>query len=229
LDATLDFLLFWVRISYNSCIFLSVVRKLWLLLQRTILIHGFLYGKFPPTFKLGRRGSLAKCMARCSAVIQVPIQHGHTSWAHSVQQSPTISFFISFVKLLTLRPLLAYSASLGWQWRWLWRSRWNGDWQGKPKFSEKTCPSATFNHHKIPHDQTRVWTRAAAVGSRRLTAWAMARPRPTISYREATERSCMCGGDEGAGGFIFLPTAAFPSRLLLAYVNKTTTLVTIEL
>jgi hypothetical protein len=36
----------------------------------------------------------------------------------------------------------------------LWRSRWNVDWQGKLKFSEKTCPSATFVHHKIPHDQT---------------------------------------------------------------------------
>jgi hypothetical protein len=30
-------------------------------------------------------------------------------------------------------------------------SRWNVDWQGKPKFSEKTCPSATFVHHNIPH------------------------------------------------------------------------------
>jgi hypothetical protein len=28
--------------------------------------------------------------------------------------------------------------------------------------SEKTCPSATFVHHKIPHDQTQ----GAAVGSR---------------------------------------------------------------
>jgi hypothetical protein len=27
---------------------------------------------------------------------------------------------------------------------------------GTAKFSEKTCPSATFVHHKIPHDQTRV-------------------------------------------------------------------------
>jgi hypothetical protein len=27
---------------------------------------------------------------------------------------------------------------------------------GKPKFSEKTCPNATFVHHKIPHDRTRV-------------------------------------------------------------------------
>jgi hypothetical protein len=29
---------------------------------------------------------------------------------------------------------------------------------------------------QIPHDQTQAWTRAAAVGSQRLTAWAMARP-----------------------------------------------------
>jgi hypothetical protein len=33
---------------------------------------------------------------------------------------------------------------------------------------EKTCSSATFVDHKIPHDQTRVLTQAAAVGSRRL-------------------------------------------------------------
>jgi hypothetical protein len=65
----------------------------------------------------------------------------------------------------------------------IWRSRWNVDWQGKPKFSlEKTCRSATFVHHKIPHDQTRVWTRAVAVGSRRLTAWAMARPTYIHTY-----------------------------------------------
>jgi hypothetical protein len=33
---------------------------------------------------------------------------------------------------------------------------------------ENLPPSATFVHHKIPHDQIRVRTRAAAVGSRRL-------------------------------------------------------------
>jgi hypothetical protein len=38
---------------------------------------------------------------------------------------------------------------------------------------EKTCLSATFVPHKIPHDQTRVWTRAAAVGSRWLTGAAL--------------------------------------------------------
>jgi hypothetical protein len=29
--------------------------------------------------------------------------------------------------------------------RWLWSNWWNEDWQGKPKYSEKTCPSATFS------------------------------------------------------------------------------------
>jgi hypothetical protein len=50
---------------------------------------------------------------------------------------------------------------------------WSG-WQGKPKYSEKTCPSAalfTTNRHAA-----RTRTRAAAVGSQRLTAWATARP-----------------------------------------------------
>jgi RNA 3'-terminal phosphate cyclase len=27
---------------------------------------------------------------------------------------------------------------------------------GETEVSEKTCPSANFVHHKIPHDQTRV-------------------------------------------------------------------------
>jgi hypothetical protein len=73
------------------------------------------------------------------------------------------------VRLLALWPLLAYCASLGWQWRWLWRSRWNVDWQGKPKFSErKPAPAPILSITKIPHDETRVGTRAAAVGRRRL-------------------------------------------------------------
>jgi hypothetical protein len=28
---------------------------------------------------------------------------------------------------------------------WVWGSRWNENWQGKPKYSEKTCPSATLS------------------------------------------------------------------------------------
>jgi hypothetical protein len=30
------------------------------------------------------------------------------------------------------------------RWGWLWRNCWNEDWQGNPKYSEKSCPSATL-------------------------------------------------------------------------------------
>jgi hypothetical protein len=40
--------------------------------------------------------------------------------------------------------LLSYCAYPGWLWGWI-IIRWNEDWQGKPKYSEKTCPSATFS------------------------------------------------------------------------------------
>jgi hypothetical protein len=47
---------------------------------------------------------------------------------------------------------------------------------GKTEVLGENLPQNLFCPSQIPHDQTRVWTRAAAVGSRRLTAWAMARP-----------------------------------------------------
>jgi hypothetical protein len=31
------------------------------------------------------------------------------------------------------------------RWGWLWSNWWYEDWQGKPKYSEKTCPSATLS------------------------------------------------------------------------------------
>jgi hypothetical protein len=44
-------------------------------------------------------------------------------------------------------------------WGWLWSNWWSERrLQGKPKNSEKTCPSATLSHHKIPHDQVRFRT-----------------------------------------------------------------------
>jgi hypothetical protein len=41
------------------------------------------------------------------------------------------------------RPLLAFCTYPWWLWRW--RILWNEDWQGKPKHSERTCPSATLS------------------------------------------------------------------------------------
>jgi hypothetical protein len=84
-------------------------------------------------------------------------EEGFAYWVHSAR-----------------RPLLAYCTCRGWLW-WWWRIWWNEDWQAKPKYSEKIYPRATLSTTN-PTCQTRDRTRAAAVGSQRLTAWPMARP-----------------------------------------------------
>jgi hypothetical protein len=68
---------------------------------------------------------------------------------------------------------MAYCTCPGWIW-W-WRIGWNEEWQEKPKYSEKTCPNATLSttNPTWPGPGSDL---AAAVGSQRLTTWAMARP-----------------------------------------------------
>jgi hypothetical protein len=65
---------------------------------------------------------------------------------------------------------LAYCTCPGWLWGW--RIWWNDDWQGKPKYSEKTCPIATSSTTN-PTWPDAARTRATAVGSQRLTPWAV--------------------------------------------------------
>jgi hypothetical protein len=67
---------------------------------------------------------------------------------------------------------LAYCTCPGWLW-W-WRNWWNDHWQGKAKCSEKTYPNTTLSTTNLTWSD-RAWTRAAAVGSQRLNAWATAR------------------------------------------------------
>jgi hypothetical protein len=62
------------------------------------------------------------------------------------------------------------------RWGWLWSSWWNEDWQEKPKYSGRKPTPAPLCPPQIPLDQTRDRTRASAVGSQRLAAWAMAQP-----------------------------------------------------
>jgi hypothetical protein len=84
--------------------------------------------------------------------------------------------------------LLAYCTYPGWLWGW--RIWWNEDWQGKPKPSEKTCH---FVHHKSHLTRPRARTRAAAVGSQRLTAWAMVRPFLEVLKMRPLQRSFTVG------------------------------------
>jgi hypothetical protein len=59
------------------------------------------------------------------------------------------------------------------------------NWQGKPKYSEKSAPLPLWPA-QIPHDLIWARTRAAAVGSRRLTAWATVRPWERTLHRAST-------------------------------------------
>jgi hypothetical protein len=51
-----------------------------------------------------------------------------------------------------------------------WSNWWNEFWQGKPKYSEKTCPSATLSTTKSHMTRPGLEPRTAAVGNQRLTA-----------------------------------------------------------
>jgi hypothetical protein len=88
-------------------------------------------------------------------------------------------FFLVYWEGVRLSPLSPSATiwpivpALGDGWCWVWSSRWN-DWQGTPKYPQKTCPNANLSTTN-PTCLTRARTRAAAVGSQRLTAWIMVR------------------------------------------------------
>jgi hypothetical protein len=77
--------------------------------------------------------------------INLKISYLHGSWLCT----PLFSCLFLLIGIVesnwvhpALWPPMAYCASL--RWLWWWRNWWN-DWQGKPKYSEKTCPSAALS------------------------------------------------------------------------------------
>jgi hypothetical protein len=56
----------------------------------------------------------------------------------------------------------------------MWSSRWNEIWRGKPKYSEKSCASATLSMTN-PTSPDLGSNSGAALESQRVTGWAMVR------------------------------------------------------
>jgi hypothetical protein len=78
------------------------------------------------------------------------------------------------------------------RWWWVWSSRWNANWQGKPKYSEKICPSSTMST-KNPTWPLLGSNPGGPVGSRRLTV--QITTRPICNHRYFYQPSwCCCRG-----------------------------------
>jgi hypothetical protein len=88
---------------------------------------------------------------RCSTQTAFRLQSSNLLKFKSYEASSSISpyegvFFVGWdLRHHVLRPLLAYCTAPDDRWGWLWSNCWNEDWQGKPKYSEKTCPSAILS------------------------------------------------------------------------------------
>jgi hypothetical protein len=67
-----------------------------------------------------------------------------TGWLTKVQQLRVVGGGVQTGSTRHRAHLLSYCACPGWLWGWRIIRR-NKDWQGKPKYSEKTCPSATLS------------------------------------------------------------------------------------
>jgi hypothetical protein len=71
--------------------------------------------------------------------------------APSLMTFTRINDVLNFSHVVRLSPL--GTAATNWpivpalddKWWWLWSSQWNANWLWKPKYSEKTCPSATLS------------------------------------------------------------------------------------
>jgi hypothetical protein len=51
-----------------------------------------------------------------------------------------------------------------------WSNWWNEDWQGKPKYSEKTCPSTTLSTTESHMTRPGLERQTAVVGSQQRIA-----------------------------------------------------------
>jgi hypothetical protein len=108
-----------------------------------------------------------------------PPNHIVSTDYHSTAVSFLLRWMTQHESLRAHRSLKASCATLWWRLLFfvlflVMEYRWNETDRRKPKYSRRNLPQCHFFHHKF-HMDSRNRTRAAAVGGRRLTAWAMAR------------------------------------------------------
>jgi hypothetical protein len=94
--------------------------------------------------------------------------------------------------LRTYRSFKAYSATLWWRWSVFFfplfqvmEHHWNEIDRGKTEVLGEEPVPVPLCPPQIPHGLTRDRTRTFAVGDRRLTAWAMARPNSALTYNSS--------------------------------------------
>jgi hypothetical protein len=102
------------------------------------------------------------------------------------ETAPVTQFFLVGWDLRhqVLRPLLAYCTAPYDRWGWLWSNWWNEDWQGKPKYSEKSCPSAilSITNPTWPHPCANTGRRGGKPATNRLSYGAAVTVRCRRSY-----------------------------------------------
>jgi hypothetical protein len=123
----------------------------------------------PPLWSSGLVVSVPGYRSRGPGSILSATRFSEEYWVRNgVHSTSRVQYRGGGVELSPLQAIVLALVNDGW-W-WVWSSRWS-DWQGKPKYSEKTC-SVPLCPPQIPHDLTLAWSHTAAVGNRRLTAWA---------------------------------------------------------
>jgi hypothetical protein len=83
----------------------------------------------------------------CVGIKNYTSRINHSVWRRDECPVVTYRFFFNLCvgtlgTAATYWPIVSAPDDRRW---WLWRNWWNEDWQGKPKYSEKTCPSATLS------------------------------------------------------------------------------------
>jgi hypothetical protein len=110
----------------------------------------FLEGRTEAEINLSQLVSIRDGATHLTNTSQYPYHLSQPARYNRTQRALVHFFFLVSWGGMRLSPLC--TSATNWpivpgqndRWR-MWSSRWKENWQGKPKYSEKTCPSATLS------------------------------------------------------------------------------------